>query len=238
MKLYKLTEKDMTTYKHSTLWGEGVTNSTEKRENPVLCSADVLHAYTNLNLAYLMNPIHANVSSPLVYEAEGEVVVQDFGKVGCFSLTTLRQIPAPEWTRSKYLSRKVPVRFAVLCAEQVLNLFESRYPSDERPRKAIEAAKNYLLHPNDAAAHAADAAATAYAAAHATAYAAAHAADAAAAAHAADAAATAYAAAHADAAAHAYAAAHAADAATYANLPEINFGELADLAVKLVMEEG
>ena len=242
MKLYKLTEKDMTTYEHSTLWGEGVTHSIKmKKSRPVLCSGDVLHAYVNLNLAFLLNPIHANVFSPLVYEAEGEVVVKDFGKVGCFSLTTVKQIPAPEWTESKSLSQRVRIAFAVLCAERVLSLFESRYPSDKRPRNAISAAKNYLLHPSDAARAAASIASTA--AAHAAVYAAADHDIGSAAAFAADAAAdaasaTAYAAVYttADIAA-ADAASYADYAATYANLPEINFGELADLAVELAMVE-
>ena len=91
--------------------------------------------------------------------------------------------------------------FAADCAEHVLHIFESKYPNDDRPRKAIEAARQpdaaARTAAADAAAHAADAAA----------YAAAYAARAAARA-AADAAAAAYAA--------AYAARAAADAAAYA----------------------
>ena len=276
MKLFKLTEKDMTT-RGSTLWGEGVTHSTKKKKNPVLCTGDVLHAYVNLNLAFLLNPIHANILKPLVYEAEGDVVVQDFGKAGCFSLTTVKQIPAPEWAGTKSLSQRVRIAFAVLCAEQVLSLFESRQPADERPRKAIETAKYYLLHPNSSFARAAyhadaaadavytpntdtdtDASAPAAFAASAAARAASDAARAAdvdaaratgttdvdaasAAARAASDAACAAGATDVDAARAAYAAAfaaiHAADAAGAANLPKINFAELADLAVQQLTEE-
>lgn len=39
-------------------------------------------------------------------------------------------------------SKKITVDFAVFCAEQVLPIFEAKYPDDDRPRKAIEAAKN------------------------------------------------------------------------------------------------
>ena len=274
MKLFKFTEKDMTT-RGSTLWGEGVTHSTKKKKNPVLCTGDVLHAYVNLNLAFLLNPIHANILKPLVYEAEGDVVVQDFGKAGCFSLTTVKQIPAPEWAGTKSLSQRVRIAFAVLCAEQVLSLFESRQPADERPRKAIETAKYYLLHPNSSFARAAyhadaaadavytpntdtDASAPAAFAASAAARAASDAARAAdvdaaratgttdvdaasAAARAASDAACAAGATDVDAARAAYAAAfaaiHAADAAGAANLPKINFAELADLAVQQLTEE-
>jgi len=37
---------------------------------------------------------------------------------------------------------KDPVLFAADCAEQVLPIFESAYPTDDRPRKAIEAARS------------------------------------------------------------------------------------------------
>ena len=37
---------------------------------------------------------------------------------------------------------KNPVLFAADCAEQVLPIFESAYPTDDRPRKAIEAARS------------------------------------------------------------------------------------------------
>ena len=37
---------------------------------------------------------------------------------------------------------KNPVLFAADCAEQVLHIFEAAYPTDDRPRKAIEAARS------------------------------------------------------------------------------------------------
>jgi hypothetical protein len=65
------------------------------------------------------------------------------------------------------------VQWAVLCAESVLSIYESKYPNDNRPRAAIEAAKAWMNNPSeenrivaDAAYAAADAAANAaYAAA-------------------------------------------------------------------------
>jgi hypothetical protein len=110
------------------------------------------------------------------------------------------------WFMVRVMEYRDYVSYAVFSAEQVLDIYEKRYPDDKRPREAIEVAKKCISNPNKenkAAAGAADAAAYA---AHAGAYAAYAGAYAAyAAAHAA------YAAAHA-----AYAAAHAADAAAYA----------------------
>jgi len=118
------------------------------------------------------------------------------------------------------------IQYAVFAAEQVLPIFEAKYPSDKRPRKAIEAAKQVVLNDTEEnrkiAAYVAYAAANAaYSAADATyaaAYAAYAAADAAnAAAYAANAAnAAAYAANAANAAAYvAYAAEAAANAVAY-----------------------
>ena len=130
---------------------------------------------------------------------------------------SMRVVKTWKWTK------KDSVLFSIYAARLVLRYFEEKYPNDDRPRKAIEAAELYINHPSDAAAYAACAAAAADAADAAAAYAAyaacADAADAAAAraADAADAAAARAAdaadAACADAAAYAACAAAAADAA-------------------------
>jgi hypothetical protein len=113
------------------------------------------------------------------------------------------------WGIVRFLSKEDKIRYAIYAAEQVIGIFEKKYPKDDRPRKAIEAAKEYLKNPSQKNKAAVDAAAAAVDAAAAAAYAAAYAAYAAAAANAADAAAAANAAA--DAAAYA-ADANAADA--------------------------
>ena len=41
------------------------------------------------------------------------------------------------------------VRLAIFAAEKVLKNYESIYPTDDRPRKAIEAAKNYIQNPTE-----------------------------------------------------------------------------------------
>jgi hypothetical protein len=107
------------------------------------------------------------------------------------------------WFAPRLMTHKQKVQWAIFCAEQVINIYEKKYPSDDRPRKAIDAAKACLKNPSEktkrAAAYAANAA---YAAANAAAYAAN---------------AAAYAAYAANAAAYAaYAAAYAANAAAYA----------------------
>jgi hypothetical protein len=223
--LYKLTDQNRET--RGTKWGAGVTHRHKICDDPKLCSGDVFHAYRNVNLAFLLNPNHANIYNPILWECKGKVVVSDYGKVGCFSLLVTKRLPAPAWSISKNKNR-VRAMFAILCAEAVLDVYETAYPQDDRPRKAIEAAKEYVKNPSAHAA--ADAADDAYAAArdavafapYATALAAALAAELAAeraTARAAD-----------DAA---RAAARAADDAARA---DIDFGALADKAVELLKE--
>ena len=112
------------------------------------------------------------------------------------------------WLIVRVMTRKQYITYAVFAAEQVIDIYEKKYPEDKRPRQAIQAAKLCLKNNNvkniNAAAYAAGAAyEAAYAAeaAFAAAYAAAYAAGAA------------YAAAYAAAYEAAYAAAYAAGAA-------------------------
>jgi hypothetical protein len=121
------------------------------------------------------------------------------------------------WMLSRLMNKKQKVTYAIFAAEQVLDIYEKQHPNDDRPRKAIKAAKAYLKNPCKRTKKTADAAANVYAAAADADAAADAAANAYAAAAAADAAANAYAAAYAyaDAAADAYADA-AADAAAAA----------------------
>ena len=54
----------------------------------------------------------------------------------------------------KGCSKEVCVKFAVDEARLVLSIFESTYPKDDRPRKAIEAAEAWLNKPGDVSASA------------------------------------------------------------------------------------
>jgi hypothetical protein len=70
------------------------------------------------------------------------------------------------WTITHVFTRRQNIQYAIFAAEQVIGLFEKKYPDDKRPRNAIEAARLVLENDTPAAdAYAADAyAADAYAA--------------------------------------------------------------------------
>ena len=76
------------------------------------------------------------------------------------------------WLISRSLSKEDCIRYAVYAAEQVIDIFEKKYPEDKRPREANRAAKVYLKNPskeNKEKCRAAATAAYAYAAAYAAA---------------------------------------------------------------------
>lgn len=55
---------------------------------------------------------------------------------------TMKIVKAYKWTKLD------SVALAIYCAEQVLKIYEDKYPKDSRPRDAIKAAKAYLKDPN------------------------------------------------------------------------------------------
>lgn len=67
------------------------------------------------------------------------------------------------WLRKSVdLDKPKAVKLAIICAQHVLKIFEKKYPNDNRPRKAIEAAIQFLKNPADHNRTAADGADAAY----------------------------------------------------------------------------
>jgi hypothetical protein len=109
MRLYKLTDANHKTM-NATQWYAGKTHTAPGRGE--LCSNGWLHAYLSPELAVLLNPIHADLEDPVLWEAEGsEPFKFDHQlKVGCASITTLRIIPLP------VVCIEQRVTFAIHCA--------------------------------------------------------------------------------------------------------------------------
>ena len=112
--IYKLTDHKNRT-KYNTAWGPGVTHTADGYSTE-LCNEHFVHAYADPYLAVLMNPVHANIKNPKLWECEGVVKIEQPDKLGCTSLTTLREIPLPVITTAK--CRK----FALLCTMEVYPL--------------------------------------------------------------------------------------------------------------------
>ena len=52
------------------------------------------------------------------------------------------------WLICRIMNKNQSVQYAIFAAEQVLDIYEGKYPNDKRPRNAIEAAKAYLQNPS------------------------------------------------------------------------------------------
>jgi hypothetical protein len=107
MKLVKLTEVDDST-RHNTFWWEGVAHTAGlPLSRPELCSPAVIHAYRTVGQALIMNEMHGCFKLPHIWEAEGDIVVDDGTKVGCRTLTTTRRLPPPAWWDDDTTLRRV-----------------------------------------------------------------------------------------------------------------------------------
>lgn len=152
MSLIKLTRQNGTTVRsmHYGAWELGTRREiAEDRRKPELYSDGVLHAYRSVELALLINPIMGNIDNPKLWSAVGDVVVSDFAKVGCYSLTIAGALELPEWYTDETKRRDTAIMFAILCAEAVLPK-----SNDSRLRKAVAIAKQYLQGGADAKAKA------------------------------------------------------------------------------------
>jgi hypothetical protein len=84
------------------------------------------------------------------------------------SLISEKQLDWANWTIVRVMTRPQYLSYAIFSAEQVIDIYEKKYPGNDKPRKAIEAARAVLVNDTketkDAAAYAAYAAdAAAYA---------------------------------------------------------------------------
>ena len=70
------------------------------------------------------------------------------------------------WLIVRLMTHEQKIQYTIFAAEQVIEIYEKKYPSDNRPRKAIEAARKYIAEPSE------ENKIAAYAAANAAAYAA------------------------------------------------------------------
>jgi len=112
MIVYKLTDKKLQTY-GGYQWEPGVARETDGSGD--LCGPGWLHYYHDPLLSALLNPIHADIADPVLWEAEAEGLHRDDRglKGGCTRLTLLRRIELPQITTEQR------VRFGILCAKVI-----------------------------------------------------------------------------------------------------------------------
>ena len=109
---YKLTTQSLTT-RNGFQWEIGKTEKTDGSGE--LCSSGWLHCYTNPLLAILLNPVHANISSPRLFEVEvsGSSKTDNGLKEGWTGMELIKEIKIPNIT----ITQKVA--FGILCSLEV-----------------------------------------------------------------------------------------------------------------------
>ena len=112
MIVYKLTDQNLQSH-GGYQWEPGVARETDGRGN--LCGPGWLHYYHDPLLSALLNPIHADIADPVLWEAEAEGLHRDDRglKGGCTRLTLLRRIELPQITTEQR------IRFGILCAKVI-----------------------------------------------------------------------------------------------------------------------
>ena len=137
--LYKLTERNFQT-RGGCQWGEGVTVETSG-EGP-LCGSGWTHWYLSPELAVLLNPIHANIKDPVLWEGEGEIGLRDAQlKVGTTRGTTLRQIPLPACSIEQRVEFAIRCALAVYAEPKFREWAEAWLSGADRTAAAAEAAE-------------------------------------------------------------------------------------------------
>ena len=112
MKYYKLLDQKMTSH-NNTKWEIGVPITISKEGN-LMCTDQVLHCYNHPLLAVILNPIHANIKNPLLFEISVDNIVDSDGlKFASKSQTLIKEIPLPE------ISLEQRVEFSIRIAKLV-----------------------------------------------------------------------------------------------------------------------
>ena len=118
MKKYKLTDQNLQTH-NGFQWELGVERTTDGRGT--LCSEGFLHYYHHPLLAILLNPVHANIENPRLFEikALGKHLNDSGLKGGCTKMTLVKEIELPT------ISLIQKIAFGILCSLKVYS--ESSY---------------------------------------------------------------------------------------------------------------
>ena len=93
--MYKLLTQDMKSHR-GFQWEINKEYRIDKHGNE-LCSDQVFHCYSHPILAILLNPIHANIDNPRLFEIEVDAIVNDDGlKYGTKIQKLVRELEVPQ----------------------------------------------------------------------------------------------------------------------------------------------
>ena len=143
MKLYKLTDQNFLTF-NKTLWGENITHDLGKFTGDrklVLCTKDVIHTYTHPLQAIFFQPIHGAIKNPILWEAEGDIIISDYTKVGVRKLTTIKQIFLPILTLEEKIEIGIRCTLKIYTAACFITWAKDWLSGKDRSKKSARTAK-------------------------------------------------------------------------------------------------
>lgn len=175
-KYYKLLSQEMTSH-NDTKWEIGTT-ITILKPGKEMCTDQVLHCYNHPLLAVFLNPIHADIKNPLLFEIKVDEIVNSDGlKFASKSQTLLKEISLPEISTEQRIAISIKIAKTVYKDEKWNEWADKWLSGEDRSSAAALGAARAAIAAGaagaavDAAVDAAVNAAGAYAA-HAVAYAA------------------------------------------------------------------
>jgi len=163
MKRYKLTTQDLTTYKGFP-WEvfEWVKATGAARG---LCSDAYLHCYDSLEVAALMNPIHANFNNPRAWivETRGRSLNDNGLKRGYKEMRLIREVEPIALTTEQRVKIAILITLEVCVAKNFITWAKDWLSGKDRSKAAARAARAAarVMVAADAAGRAAEAAADA-----------------------------------------------------------------------------
>ena len=113
MRFYKLLTQDMTSH-NDTKWELNIPITVTK-EGTEMCTDQVLHCYNHPLLAIVLNPIHADIKNPRLFEIEVDKIVNTDGlKYASKQQTLIKEITIPE------ISIEQKLEFAIRVTQLIL----------------------------------------------------------------------------------------------------------------------
>ena len=107
-KYYKLLSQEMTSH-NDTKWEIGTT-ITILKPGKEMCTDQVLHCYNHPLLAVFLNPIHADIKNPLLFEIKVDEIVNSDGlKFASKSQTLLKEISLPEISTDQRIASSIKI---------------------------------------------------------------------------------------------------------------------------------
>ncbi len=118
MRLYRLTTRTGHSKNGSPplLWNVGVTHTIPRHlRGEKICAPGLLHAYYNIDQAFLQDPAHENYGKDArIWQIDADIASDDLLKVNCYSQTVIAEAGRPQWLYNPLRRLITVVRYALL----------------------------------------------------------------------------------------------------------------------------